>query len=414
MNTMKEALRRCYVGLLLRPSALHRDEMIRLNSPWLRNVSALSVASTLLPASARGEIGCLIAAISLRRWMTTKAKKTREYTIPEILIAAAGSYPPSIPALGRDQGSGDRRVHGPDGRSRHPVLRPQQAAGGHDAFPAGEDRAVRARRDLPLRDRFDLRLNGLSWMDFIARTATTSIWWTFAATASPRARREMDKPRGERADRAHRDRGQGRRHGGGLHPQAPRRLSDQPAGLVVGHDAHGLVHHAEQRQGERLVLYAPQWVRSTPSLQPVRKLGAYRSVSRDPAQGRWLTGVPEDKKADLIPAGWFEAWADATFATDPVGAKRRPRCCARPTAWCRTGASSGARARPLDPPDYASRRFLAHAEWDGDMPSYMSQRYFAADELAVQALRRDRRRHAYHHHGAQPVAAVPGGPAVPG
>ena len=30
------------------------------------------------------------------------------------------------------------------------------------------------------------------------------------------------------------------------------------------------------------------------------------------------------KKADLIPPGWFEAWADATFATDLVGAKQTP------------------------------------------------------------------------------------------
>jgi hypothetical protein len=29
--------------------------------------------------------------------------------------------------------------------------------------------------------------------------------------------------------------------------------------------------------------------------------------------------VPEAKKATLIPAGWFDMWADATFATDPAG-----------------------------------------------------------------------------------------------
>src|SRR3954451_10335303 len=54
----------------------------------------------------------------------------------------------------------------------------------------------------------------------------------------------------------------------------------------------------------RLVLYAPQWVRNTKSLtDPGDKLGAYRTVSRDAARARWLTGVPEDKKADLIPPG---------------------------------------------------------------------------------------------------------------
>jgi hypothetical protein len=58
---------------------------------------------------------------------------------------------------------------------------------------------------------------------------------------------------------------------------------------------------------ERLVLYAPQWIRTTPSLiQTTGKLGAFRTVKREAARGHWLNGVPEDKKADLIPAGWFE------------------------------------------------------------------------------------------------------------
>ena len=77
---------------------------------------------------------------------------------------------------------------------------------------------------------------------------------------------------------------------------------------------------------ERLVLYAPSWIRQTPSLVQagLGPLGAYRTVRRDQALTRWLTGVPEDKKATLIPAGWFDAWADATFASDPEGAKMNP------------------------------------------------------------------------------------------
>ena len=70
----------------------------------------------------------------------------------------------------------------------------------------------------------------------------------------------------------------------------------------------------------RLALYAPVWLRTTPSLVQVQgKLGAYRVVSREAALSRWLTGVPEAAKASLIPSGWFEQWADATFATDPAG-----------------------------------------------------------------------------------------------
>ena len=69
---------------------------------------------------------------------------------------------------------------------------------------------------------------------------------------------------------------------------------------------------------ERLALYAPGWIRKTPSLVQAGPgpLGAYRTTTRAQALARWLTGVPEEKKASLIPAGWFDAWADATWASD--------------------------------------------------------------------------------------------------
>jgi hypothetical protein len=38
-------------------------------------------------------------------------------------------------------------------------------------------------------------------------------------------------------------------------------------------------------------------------------LGAYRVVERWAAKARWLDGVPEDKKAELLPDAWFKAWA---------------------------------------------------------------------------------------------------------
>ena len=45
-------------------------------------------------------------------------------------------------------------------------------------------------------------------------------------------------------------------------------------------------------------------------------LGAYRLVSKVP-KARWLKGVSEEKQADSIPPGVFDAWANATWATDP-------------------------------------------------------------------------------------------------
>jgi pimeloyl-ACP methyl ester carboxylesterase len=77
---------------------------------------------------------------------------------------------------------------------------------------------------------------------------------------------------------------------------------------------------------ERLVLYAPQWIRTTAALiqSGTGPLPAYRRVRKDQALDRWLNGVPEDKKATLIPAGWFDQWADATWAIEEGG---RPASC---------------------------------------------------------------------------------------
>lgn len=83
---------------------------------------------------------------------------------------------------------------------------------------------------------------------------------------------------------------------------------------------------------EKLVLYAPQWIRNEPAVPPATPLGAYRLVSKDSAKARWLKGVAEDKQAGLIPPGVFEAWASATWATDPKLQNTIRRCCAPRTA----------------------------------------------------------------------------------
>jgi hypothetical protein len=70
----------------------------------------------------------------------------------------------------------------------------------------------------------------------------------------------------------------------------------------------------------KFVLLAPQWIRETPSLPDSGgPLGAYRVVERSATKARWLNGVPESKKAALLPDAWFEAWADATFSSGQAG-----------------------------------------------------------------------------------------------
>lgn len=130
----------------------------------------------------------------------------------------------------------------------------------------------------------------------------------------------------------------------------------------------------------KLVLYAPRWLANTSSLMDKGgALGAYRTVSVAATKERWLKGVPESKKADLIPAGWFEAWAAATFATDPVGSKTTPPTLRAPNGTLLDTREYWASGKPLyDPAAIRVPVLGVHAEWDQDLPRYMLHAYFAA------------------------------------
>jgi pimeloyl-ACP methyl ester carboxylesterase len=130
---------------------------------------------------------------------------------------------------------------------------------------------------------------------------------------------------------------------------------------------------------ERLALYAPVWIRQTASLVQTGPgpTPAYRTVRRDQAMGRWLTGVPEDKKATLIPAGWFDAWADATFASDPEGAKQNPPVLRAPNGVVQDGLEFFGAGKPYyDPAKITVPTLLVLGEWDRDTPPYMAQTLF--------------------------------------
>ncbi|MCK8783941.1 alpha/beta hydrolase [Roseomonas sp. NAR14] len=130
---------------------------------------------------------------------------------------------------------------------------------------------------------------------------------------------------------------------------------------------------------ERVVLYAPVWLRNTPSLVQAGPgpLGAYRTVTRQQARERWLAGVPEEKKAALIPAGWFDYWANLTFATDPEGQRLRPPVLRAPNGVVLDGQEYWSAGRPFyDPAKITAPTLLVLAEWDRDTPLYMATTLF--------------------------------------
>jgi pimeloyl-ACP methyl ester carboxylesterase len=232
----------------------------------------------------------------------------------------------------------------------------------------------------PASTAFDLKLDGVSWMEYVAARGYDVYLLDlrgYGYSTRPKEMGEDAKANGPivRGDTAVRDIGAvvdfilARRN-------IPRlNLMGWSWGTVT------MSTYTTQNRGkvERLVLYAPVWIRQTASLVQAGPgpLGAYRQVARDQAQARWLTGVPEDKKATLIPAGWFDAWADATFATDPVGAKASPPFLRAPNGTVQDTQEYWAAGKAYyDPAKITVPTLLVHAEWDRDTPPYMAQTLF--------------------------------------
>ena len=225
---------------------------------------------------------------------------------------------------------------------------------------------------------FDLPLGGKSWMDYVAErgfdTYALDLPSYGRSTRAPamEVTAEDNPPltRGEEAVKAV----------GAVVDYVLQRRDAQRLVLVGwSWGATIVATYATERANtvERVVLYAPAWSRSTPALVQVPgKLGAYRTVSRDQALARWLTGVPEDKKASLIPAGWFQAWADATFASDPKGGGKTLRA---PNGILQDAQEFWGATPPKaywDPEKLVAPTLLVLGEWDKDTPPSMAQALF--------------------------------------
>jgi pimeloyl-ACP methyl ester carboxylesterase len=124
----------------------------------------------------------------------------------------------------------------------------------------------------------------------------------------------------------------------------------------------------------KLVLVAPQWLRTTPSAADAGgALGAYRVVDRSATKARWLNGVPDDKREKILPAAWFETWADATFCQSGIG----PDKLQAPNGTVQDSREYWASGKPLyDPERLTVPVLIVHADWDRDCPMEMAQAVF--------------------------------------
>lgn len=121
----------------------------------------------------------------------------------------------------------------------------------------------------------------------------------------------------------------------------------------------------------KLALPGPAHIRRTASPIPGAasdSFPAYRMVEAEPTRKRWLTGLPAD--ADVIPKGWFEAWAAVSF---PAGTIKAPNgVLFDAQRYWNKGVV------PYKPEDVRAPVLLIHGDWDQETPAYMSHELLAA------------------------------------
>lgn len=228
----------------------------------------------------------------------------------------------------------------------------------------------------PAESAFDLPLDGMSWMDYIAQRGYDVYLMDVRGYGASTRPPEMGRPPAENppivnTDVAVKDVSAVVDYILGRRSVSKINLIGWSWGtaIMAGYTAQNVA------KVERVVLYAPVWLRQTPSL--VRGQGAYRTVDMESAKKRWLAGVPQEKQKDLVPPGWMEAWAKATLATDPVGSTQTPPVVRAPNGVIEDGQKYWSAGQPYyDPSKINIPILLIHAEWDADTPAYMSQTLF--------------------------------------
>ena len=224
---------------------------------------------------------------------------------------------------------------------------------------------------------FDLRLDGLSWMDVLAQQGFDVYMVDIRGYGKSTRPPEMDKPAADSKPIADTDTA-ARDYAAAADWIRQRRSLNKIN--VMGHSwgtaITGLYTSRHSDKVNRLVLYAPVWLRKTASLTDSGgALGAYRQVTIDQARKRKDTGLKPGQNPQ--PDAWFEVWAKETFASDPVGAKADPKFVRAPNGSVMDSRIFWSAGKPVyDPANIRVPTMLILAEWDADTPPYMAETLF--------------------------------------
>jgi len=211
---------------------------------------------------------------------------------------------------------------------------------------------------------FDLALDGLSWAGYIAARGW-DVWLVnvrgFGSSTRPP---ELDLPIGEappvvRTQDARRDFAAAAdfilRHRG------LERLN--VLGWSWGTIISGGWAASNPEKVDRLALFGPAW--KLPGT-PTGTATGYVRWSAAEAFARLQTGAPEHAKATLTPREWYDAWAQATIATDPQAHLYDPPRVRSPNGVSLDIAESASTGKPLyEAHDIRAATLLITGQWDG-------------------------------------------------
>ena len=228
---------------------------------------------------------------------------------------------------------------------------------------------------------FDLPLAGQSWMDFIAARGF-DVWCLdlrgYGRSTRPPA---MSRPAGEAPPQLRSDAALADIAAAVAFIRARRQVAKLD---LMGWSRGTLLmgRFAAENPGlvERLVLYAPVWLRQGPPRPgaPPMPTGAWRTVTKDSVRRDWAAGVPDAKRAGLVPDDWFEQFATATWSLDPHGANADPPAIRVPNGPLVEILEHYASAEPFyDPGQITAPTLLVGAEWDVVTPPYMAAALFS-------------------------------------
>jgi pimeloyl-ACP methyl ester carboxylesterase len=227
---------------------------------------------------------------------------------------------------------------------------------------------------------FDLKIDGASWMDHIARRGYDVYAMDVRGYGRSTRPPEMTVPPQDNPPVVTTD--DGVRDFAAVVDHIRQRRGLQRLNLMGW--SWGTViagAYAAQNPGtiERLVMYAPLWLRRLPGgLRVNGPMGAYRVVTLEAARQRWLTGVAAERQADLIPPGVLEAWWNANMEADPVGATMTPPGVRAPNGLLVDAFKYWeADTRYYDPTAIRAPTLLVVGDWDVDTPPYMAQAILA-------------------------------------